>query len=160
MEAKDILKYLETLDSETALQVNGNTYTWEQVELAKKLSFDIAKELGFRPSKPKLSRRRAFIVILEELYYNVSDYPEDLTLDRIHKRASQRFEFAYRGLKNFNTPNEIHPKNPCLFYELDAYKKARYRKALSLIVQFSDSFFEVQEAAESLKSIYKEVLLC
>jgi len=160
MDTKELLQYFDALESDTTLQVNGNTYSWEQVKLAKKISSDIAIELGFQPSKPKLSRRRAFIVILEELYYDVSEYPEDLTLERVHRRASQRFEFAYRGLKNFNSPNEIHPKNPCLFYELDAHKKARYRKALSLLVQFSETFFEVRQAAESLECTYNEILLC
>lgn len=80
MNTKEILQYLENLEVDSALQVNGNTYTWEQVKLAQKINSDTKKELGFLPSKPKLSRRRAFIVILEELYYDVPDYPKEVTL--------------------------------------------------------------------------------
>ena len=160
MDSKQLLAYLEKLENAPALMVNGNTYTLEQVKLAQRISADIAAELGFQPSKPKLSRRRAFIVILEELYFDVSKYPKGVTLEKIHKRASLRFEFAFRGLKSYKTPNDIHPKNPCAYYESDGYGKARYRSALSLLVQFSDTYFEVTEAVTSLENTYNEILLC
>ena len=142
MDTSEILRYLESLDREKDLEVNGNTYTWEQVKLAQKLSADIKKELGFRPSKPRLSRRRAFIVILEELYYDVSEYPKELTLRNIHKRATQRFVFAQRGLKGFKTPSEIHPKRPCTYYEDDRpFKKMNYRRALVTFGNSSKAYF-------------------
>lgn len=52
MNTKEILQYLKNLEAESTLQVNGNTYTWEQVKLAQKINSDIKKELGFLPSKP------------------------------------------------------------------------------------------------------------
>lgn len=160
MNAKKLLTYLDRLEREPNLKVNGNTYTLEQVKLAKKITSDIEMEIGVKPSKPKLSRRRAFIVILEELYYDVPEYPEELTLSIIHKRASLRFEFANRGLQNFRSPNEIHPKDACTYYESDGYRKARYRSALYLLVQFSESYFEDLCAATSLQNTYTEILLC
>lgn len=160
MNTKEILQYLENLEAENTLQVNGNTYTWEQVKLAQKINSDIKKELGFLPPKPKLSRRRAFIDILEERYYDVPDYPEGLTLANIHKRASQRFTFAQRALKGFNMVSEVHPKRPCRFYENCAVKKMNYRRALSHLVQFQSLFFETEEAADSLKNTYQDILLC
>ncbi|MEL6975879.1 MAG: hypothetical protein AAGL29_10855 [Bacteroidota bacterium] len=160
MGTEEILQYLENLEGESVLQVNGNTYTWEQVKLAKKINSDIKKELGFTPSKPELSRRRAYIVILEERYCDVPEYPKEVTLHDIHKRAAQRFAFAQRGMKGFKMVSEVHPKRPCTFYENTPFKKMNYRRALSHLVQFQSLFFEIEEAAESLKTIYKEVLLC
>lgn len=160
MNAKKLLTYLDQLEREPNLKVNGNTYTLEQVKLAKKIAADIEIELGVKPSKPKLSRRRAFIVILEELYYDVPEYPEEVTLKKVHKRASLRFEFANRSLENYRTPNEIHPKDACAYYESNGYRKARYRSALSLLVQFSESYFEDMKAATSLENTYTEILLC
>jgi len=160
MNTKEILQHLENLEADSTLQVNGNTYTWEQVKLAQKINSDIKKELGFLPSKPKLSRRRAFIVILEELYYDVPDYPEGVALAMIHKRAAQRFTFAQRALKGFDTVSEVHPKRPCTFYENNALKKMNYRRALSHLVEFQSLFFEVEKAADSLKDTYRDILLC
>jgi len=160
MNTKEILQYLENLETDSRLQVNGNTYTWGQVKLAQKINLDIKKELGFLPPKPKLSRRRAFIVILEERYYDVSDYPEGVALANIHKWAAQRFTFAQRALKGFKTISEVHPKRPCTFYENNALKKMNYRRALSHLVQFQSLFFEIEEAADSLKNTYRDILLC
>ena len=160
MNAKKLLTYLDQLESEPNLKVNGNTYTLEQVKLAKKIATDIEMELGVKPSKPKLSRRRAFIVILEELYYDVPKYPENLSLDSINRRAVQRFEFAQRTLNGLATPHEIHPKDACRFFEDNGSKKMNYRRALSYLVNFRPLFFQIAPAAESLKEKYQEVLLC
>ncbi|MEL6304533.1 MAG: hypothetical protein AAFQ20_07060 [Bacteroidota bacterium] len=160
MGTEEILEYLENLEAESMLQVNGNTYTWEQVKLAKKINSDIKRELGFATSKPELSRRRAYIVVLEERYYDVPEYPKEVTLANIHKRAAQRFTFAQRGMKGFETVSEVHPKRPCTFYENTPFKKMNYRRALSHLVQFQNLFFEIEEAAESLKTTYREILLC
>lgn len=160
MNAKKLLTYLDQLEREPNLKVNGNTYTLEQVKLAKKITVDIEMELGVKPSKPKLSRRRAFIVILEELYYDVPEYPEELSLDVIHRRALQRFEFAQRTLNGLATPLEIHPKDACRFFEDNGSKKMNYRRALSYLVNFRFLFFQIAPAAESLKEKYQEVLLC
>lgn len=160
MDSKQLLAYLEKLENAPALMVNGNTYTLEQVKLAQRISADIAVELGLQPSKPKLSRRRAFIVILEELYFDVPEYPETISLDAIHRRAVQRFEFAQRTLNGMATPREIHPKDACRYFEDNGSKKMNYRRALSYLVNFRPLFFQIAPAAESLKEKYQEVLLC
>ena len=145
-----LLRYLKKKDKGAGMVIEGNTYTSEQIQLAQQLLMDAQKELDQSRRKPKLSRRRAFIVILEENFYDVKEYPKDLTLDSIHKQASQRFEFAYRDLKNNQIPQEIHPKDPCTFFESDGYRKARYRAALSHLVEYSEKYFQIEEAADSI----------
>lgn len=160
MDAKKVLDYLERLEREPGLMVNGNTYTVEQVLWAKKLTADIEFELGFRPSKPKLSRRRAFIVILEELFYDKPKYPDNLSLDAVGRIAVQRFEFAQRHLSSKTSPQDIHPKDACRHYENDGLKKMNYRRPLSHLVAYQELFFELMEAAKTLELKYREVLLC
>jgi hypothetical protein len=160
MDSKRLLAYLEKLEKKSGLKVNGNTYTLEQVKLAQRISADVAAELGFQPSKPKLSRRRAFIVILEELYFDIPEYPMNIILTNINSRAVQRFEFAQRTLKGFSTPQEIHPKDACRYYENNGIKRMNYRRALAYLVNYQSLLFQVSEAAESLEDKYREVLLC
>ena len=157
---KALLKYLKEIADKGDLSINENRYTNSQVKIAEKLIRDLGKELELKSTKPKLSRRRAFIVILEELYYDTQIYPEDLTLDIIHKRASLRFEYMNRDSRGLETPMQVHPKNPCLYYEDNGYGKARYRSALELIVINSDKFFQVPEAEASIKMILEDVKLC
>lgn len=158
--SEKLLRYLEDLTKEEYLEINGNEYSGEQVILAENLVRDVQSAIGIASKKPKLSRRRAFIVILEELYYNVPKYPKDLALDGIHRRASQRFEYMNRDVKSFRTPTEIHPKNPCTFYEDNGYAKSRYKSALQHLVLGSHRYFEVPEAEASLKVLFEDVKLC
>ncbi|SRR6056297_3019949 len=158
--SEKLLRYLEDLTREEHPQVNGKEYTRSQVLLAERLVRDAQRAIGIASQKPKLSRRRAFIVILEELYYNVPKYPKELTLDGIHRRASQRFEYMNRDAKSLTTPTEVHPKNPCTFYEDNGYGKARYKSALQHLVLESQRYFEVPEAQTSLKLLFEDVKLC
>ena len=155
-----LLCYLKKKANEEELAIAGNTYTAAQIKLAEQILADADKEFRKSQEKPKLSRRRSFIVILEELYYDVPQYPVGLTLDSIHKKASQRFEFVYRDLKEVQTPQEIHPKDPCAYFEDEGHRKARYRAALSHLIEYSERYFQIQAAARSLENTYKEILLC
>ena len=158
--SKTLLKHLKQLGNDEELIISGNQYKLSQIRLAEKIVEDLEKEIHQTSRKPKLSRRRAFMVILEELYYDSFKYPEELTLDTIHRRASQRFEYMNRDSRSFNTPTQIHPKKPCDYYEDNPHGKARYRSALLHLVNESGRYFELVEAEESLKIIYDEVLLC
>lgn len=155
-----LLRYLKKKGSGEELSIGGNTYTASQIKLAEQILSDADEEFRKSQQKPKLSRRRSFIVILEELYYDVPEYPKGLTLDNIHKKASQRFEFVYRDLKQVQTPQEIHPKDPCAYFEDDGHRKARYRAALSHLVECSERYFQIEAAARSLENTYNEILLC
>jgi len=158
--SEKLLRYLEDLAKEEHPEINGKEYSQSQVILAERLVRDLQKAIGIASQKPKLSRRRAFIVILEELYYDVPKYPNDLTLDGIHRRASQRFEYMNRDVKSFTTPTEVHPKDPCTFYEENGYAKARYKSALQHLVLESRRYFEVPEAETSLEILFEDVKLC
>lgn len=155
-----LLKHLKKKGDEKELLIAGNTYTLSQIKLAEKIVSDVEKELENAQKKPKLSRRRAFIVVLEELYFDVTEYPEGLTLDRIHRRASQRFEFSQRALTRFKTPSDVHPKDPCHYYENDGLKMGNYKVAISHLLSHYHIYFEVEEAVISLKNTYTEILLC
>lgn len=160
MGPEEILRRLEALEAQDTVELNGNTYIPAEVKLFKKMNYDFKKEFGSEPSRPELSKRRAFIVILEELYYDISHYPKELTLANIHKRAAQRFTFAQRSMKGFRTVSDVHPKRPCTFYEDNAPKKMNYRRALAHLIKFQSVFFDIEDAAESLKTTYREILLC
>jgi len=155
-----LLEHLKKIAQKEDLIVNNTQYTLSQVKLAEQLLGDLNAEITKASTKPKLSRRRAFIVILEELYYDVKQYPEDLTIDKIHRRASLRFEYMNRDNRGFETPMKIHPKNPCLYYEDNGYGKARYKSSLLHLVNESYRYFKVSEAETSLKIILNEVKLC
>lgn len=154
------MRYLEKRDKGAKTLIEGNIYTSEQIKLAQQLLMDAQKELEQSQKKPKLSRRRAFIVILEELYFDVREYPKDLTLDSIHRKASQRFEFSQRAMNSFSTPNEVHPKDPCHHYENDGLRKAKYRQTLAHLVTYSQLYFKIKKAALSLEATYRDVLQC
>lgn len=155
-----LLKYLKKNDAENGLLINSNQYSLTQVRLAEKIVKDLEKELLLASVKPKLSRRRAFIVILEELYYDTSKYPDELSLDNIHRRASMRFEYMNRETRGFETPTQVHPKNPCLYYEENAHGKARYRTALEHLVYESNKYFQLPEAETTLEVLFNDVKLC
>ena len=158
--SEKLLRYLEDLAKEEHPEINGKEYSQSQVILAERLVRDLQKAIGIASQKPKLSRRRAFIVILEELYYDVPKYPNDLTLDGIHRSASQRFEFSQRSLTRFMTPEDVHPKDPCLFYENNGLKMGNYKVAIAHLLSYSHIYFQIEEAVGSLKKTYTEILLC
>lgn len=155
-----LLRYLKKRDKGAEIFIEGNTYTSEQIKMAQQLLMDAQRELDQSRKKPKLSRRRAFIVILEELYYDVPKYPSGTTLEAIHKKASQRFEYAQRSLSNFNSPSDVHPKNPCQYYKNNGLKMGNYKVALSHLVTYSKLYFQIEAAVISLENTYQEILGC
>ncbi|WP_437398403.1 hypothetical protein [Flagellimonas lutimaris] len=155
-----LLRHLQKLGEEETPLIGSNKYTLSQVRLAERIVQDLRCDLEKASRKPKLSRRRAFIVILEDLYYDLPEYPSELTLENIHKRASQRFEYMNRNIKAFTTPTEIHPKNPCMYYEDNSHGKARYRAALEHLVSGSSIYFQEYKAEVSIRRIYEDVQLC
>lgn len=155
-----LLKYLKKIDVDKELLINENQYSLSQVRLAEKIVKDIEMELFQAKVKPKLSRRRAFIVILEELYFDTPKYPLDLNLDKIHRRASMRFEYMNRESKGLKTATQIHPKNPCLYYEENTQGKAHYKTALQHLVYESHRYFKVPEAESTLEILLNDLKLC
>ena len=155
-----LLRHLQKLGEEETTLIGGNKYTLSQVRLAERIVLDLQHELEWATRKPKLSRRRAFIVILEELYYDLPEYPIELTLESIHRRASLRFEYMNRNIKVFTTPTEVHPKDPCTYYEDNTHGKARYRVALEHLVNGSPIYFQVTDAGASLGILFEEIKLC
>lgn len=155
-----LLRHLHKLGMEEKPLIGGNQYTLSQIRVAERIVQDLRCDLEKASRKPKLSRRRAFIVILEELYYDIPEYPSELTLENIHRRASLRFEYMNRNIKAFTTPTEIHPKNPCKYYEDNGHGKARYRVALEHLVERFDMYFQEPNAEASIRYIYREIKLC
>ncbi len=155
-----LLRHLQKLGEEETSLIGGKQYTQSQIRITERIVQDLRDDLEKASIKPKLSRRRAFIVILEELYYHVPEYPSELTLENIHRRASLRFEYMNRNIKAFKTPTEVHPKDPCTYYEDNAHGKARYRAALEHLVNESSIYFQVADAEASLRIMYGEIMLC
>ncbi len=155
-----LLVHLKKIGGKENILIGANHYTSSEIQKVESIIEDLQNELGLSSRKPKLSRRRAFVVILEERYYDTSKYPENLTLDSIHKEASLRFEFMNREQRRFKTPTQVHPKNPCLYYEDNSHGKARYKTALQHLVNESHRYFKVPEAEASLESILEQVKLC
>ncbi|MEW2922991.1 hypothetical protein AB1A65_16080 [Muricauda sp. ANG21] len=155
-----LLRHLQKLGEEETSLIGGKQYTQSQIRMAERIVQDLRDDLEKASIKPKLSRRRAFIVILEELYYDVPEYPSELTLGNIHRRASLRFEYMNRNIKAFKTPTEVHPKDPCTYYEDNAHGKARYRVALEYLVNEFDRYFKEPNAEFTLKNKSNEIKLC
>ena len=155
-----LLRHLQKLGKEEEPLIGGTRYTLAQLRLAERIVQDLQYDLDSAPRKPKLSRRRAFIVILEELYYDIPEYPSELTLEGIHRRASLRFEYMNRNIKGFETPTKVHPKDPCTYYEDNAHGKARYRVALEHLVNGSQGYFQEPDAEASLRMTYMDIKLC
>ncbi|MDF0717738.1 hypothetical protein PY092_16365 [Muricauda sp. 334s03] len=97
---------------------------------------------------------------MEELYYGVPEYPRKITLEGIHGRASLQFEYMNCYVTGFETPTQVHPKNPCTYYEDNSYGKATYKYVPEHLVGSSSSiYFEESYAEVSLKSISHKIKL-
>lgn len=101
-----------------------------------------------------LSRRKALIVFLEEDYWDKTSY--DFTnLNKYEFLASQRFELTNKEKRDLDTPQKVHPKNPCNYFNENGmgYKKRQYKNALNEILKTPFYFFEVEKAIETLIKI-------
>lgn len=158
-----IMKWLEDLIKDVkksenqSIKVNGSIITLEDAQERRDWYLEMYEFYG---NRIPLSLRRACIVILHEEYYQSKKYPPNLEIDKIYKKAKLRFEILNRSTKNLNYPHEIHPKNPCLFFEENAKRKASYRKALEILAIHSRTYFDDQEAVPSFNLLYEDIKLC
>jgi len=145
------------------IYVEGELFTIEQL---KKLHewVDKNKELYINnviKYKYFASRRIALIVLLEEDFFDKNSYDfEDLT--KYERRASIRFEVTNKNKKDLDSPQKVHPKNPCLYYENfeSNQSKRQYREALKKLLETPFHFFEKEEAIKSLSNMFEDLQNC
>lgn len=144
-----------------SIKIKGVVFTSEQLKLlhdhlVKDKSIFNCIELDL---KYYLSRRKALIVVLEEDFYNRLSY--DFTdLKKYENKAALRFEIRNKEKNVLDTPQKVHPKNPCKYFNGKdmAYKKRHYKDAISEILKTPFHFFEVKEAEETLKETHTKMI--
>jgi len=157
----DILKRTDI--SIEQIYVEGELFTVEQLKKIHEW-VDKNKELYININikyKYFASRRIALIVILEEDFYDKKNYDfEDLT--RYERIASIRFEVTNKNKKDLDTPEKVHPKNPCLYYENfeSNQSKRQYKAALKKLLETPFHFFEKEEAIKSLSNTFEDLQNC
>ena len=108
-----------------------------------------------------LSMRRALIILLQEKYYTYNSYEGiEIKLSQLKNIANSRFVIKNKDTRNFKTPQDIHPKNPCLHYEDDIDKKKHYKTALNILIELNVLYYTNSNAHENLKSIYEDISNC
>ena len=117
---------------------------------------------GFSISiEENLSMRRALIALLQEKYYTYNTYEGiEIKLSQLKNIANSRFVIKNRDMRDFKTPQDIHPKNPCLHYEDYNDKKKRYKTALNILIDLNVLYYTNSDAHENLKSIYEDISNC
>ena len=137
----------------------GIYYDFEQLQSFKRdlKEFSFLMK-GFRIIiTESLSRRRALIVILQEYFFKVSTYPENLIFELYENKANSRFIIENRDKTNFKTPQETHPKKPRVYYEDKNHQMRQYIKSLELLCILPDSYFEKKEAIEPFIKLYHDL---
>lgn len=110
--------------------------------------------------KYKTSRRRGLIVVLEEDFYDKVEYGH-IDLKDYERKASVKFAIQNRNTQNLDTPEKVHPKNPCVYYQDNGKLKRHYREALKGILKTSFQFFEENSKAHiSLERTYTNLKDC
>lgn len=159
---KNVFDLLKRTDiSVEKIRVSGKSFNIEQLEVLYNLvAIDHAVldciEIEY---KYFLSRRKALIVLLEEDFYDKLSY--DFTdLKKYENKAASRFEVRNKEKNVLDTPQKVHPKNPCKYFNGKdmAYKKRHYKDAISEILKTPFHFFEVKEAEETLKETYTKMI--
>ncbi|MCD8518334.1 MAG: hypothetical protein LRY32_01020 [Flavobacterium sp.] len=140
------LKFIDGLDNQASIfNIGEHSFNYNQLKaIQKKLlnSQRVLEQFGINV-KENLSIRRALIVLLQEKYYPLKTYDEiDINLEQLIKQAKVRFQIENRSINKLNTPQAIHPKNPCLHYEDSPLEKGHYKNALKLLVNPSSLFFQ------------------
>ena len=108
-----------------------------------------------------LSMRRALIILLQEKYYTYKSYDEvQIELSQLENNAKSRFIIRNRDMRNFKTPQDIHPKDPCSHYEDDIDKKKHYRIALEILTRLNLLDETDLKANRHFKSIYEDISNC
>jgi hypothetical protein len=142
------------------IKIDGEFFSVNQLKVIYNTVHDKALfdciELDF---KYFLSRRKALIVLLEEDYFNSSMYDFN-DLNPYENKANIRFKIRHNSKKDLDTPEKVHPKNPCVYFKSDemAYSKRHYKEALEDILTTPFHFFEVEEAAEALQKTYDKMI--
>ena len=108
-----------------------------------------------------LSMRRALIILLQEKYYTYKSYDEvQIELSQLENNAKSRFIIRNRDMRNFKTPQDIHPKDPCSHYEDDINKKKHYRIALEILTRLNLLDETDLKVHRHFKSIYEDISNC
>lgn len=142
------------------IAVNGKFFNVEQLKV---LHDFIAKEKETLDCieveyKYFLSRRKALIVVLEEDFFDKLSY--DFTdLKKYESKAALRFVLKNIVKKDLDTPQKVHPKNPCRYFNVNgmAYKKRQYKVAIAEILKTPFHFFEVEKAVETLTNTFAKI---
>ena len=105
--------------------------------------------------------RRALIILLQEKYYTYKSYDEvQIELSQLENNAKSRFIIRNRDMRNFKTPQDIHPKDPCSHYEDDIDKKKHYRIALEILTRLNLLDETDLKAHKHFKSILDDISNC
>lgn len=164
MNLTEIYEMIENLAEVNCLIIRNNRYyNFEELRSFQKDLEGSSKTLeGFQIIiKEHLSMRRAMIVILQEKYYPLKSYEEiEIKLSQIENNAKSRFIIKNRELKMFTTPQAIHPKKPCEYYEDNSDGKKHYKIALKILITPAKIFFIDDKALENLVEIYKDFIDC
>jgi len=143
------LKFIDGLDNQASIfNIGEHSFNYNQLKaIQKKLlnSQRVLEQFGINV-KENLSIRRALIVLLQEKYYQLKTYDEiDINLEQLIKQAKVRFQIENRSINKLNTPQAIHPKNPCHHYEDRPLEKGHYKNALKLLVKsFKFVFYKMR----------------
>lgn len=159
-----LLNFIDSLDDQASIfNIGEHSFNYNQLKAIQKKLLNSDKILGqFGINvKENLSIRRALIVLLQEKYYPLKTYDEiDINLEQLIKQAKVRFKIENRSINKLNTPQAIHPKNPCHHYEDSPLEKGHYKNALKLLVNPSSLFFQDEDAFINLVTIYEDILNC
>lgn len=159
---KEVFEILKDKDKFVEkIKVNGIVFYAEQLEKIHKLD-KVNKDFWQNIEldiKYYLSRRKALIVLLEEDYFDKNAY-DFIDLKRYENKIKQRFKIKNNAKKDLDTPEKVHPKNPCTYFNDDnmGYKKFQYVKAISKIVLSPFYFFEVKTAKDTLTKTYEKMI--
>ncbi len=151
---KNVFNELKRDDiSKENITVSGELFNVKQLKVLYDLVARNKEMLDYIEVEIKcfLSRRKALIVLLEEYYWDKASY-DFTSLNKYEFLASQRFELTNKEKRDLDTPQKVHPKNPCNYFNEDGmgYKKRQYKNALNEILKTPFCFFEVEKALENL----------
>ncbi|SIQ93180.1 hypothetical protein [Maribacter ulvicola] len=150
------LKEMQKMQDDT-FHLDGEYYSKKDIQKAIKINRFFG---GHSNGKIPLSQKRAYMVIIHELYFDCDKYPDDIESQRIYARASQRFKFSHREKKTVIDVERYHPKDPCLYFEDNGFSKRHYRDSVKFLLDDPRNIFEVTSAIPSLEAIYEDVVLC
>lgn len=156
MDLVTLFEVLKKYDVEYDSIINDNS-TFNLELLQKFLSDlkDAANRLDGFTIKSFLSRRRALVVILQERYYKLKSYDEELIVfSDIEDEVKRRFKIKNRAKSKFNTAQETHPKNPLNYYGNDKNSLNEYRETIGLLASMPDFYIVGDEAQDDIIKLY------